>query len=127
MGDSQKKFEVRSKIWVQDDKGEVVFGLGRLRILESIQKNGSLRAAAQELGMGYRAIWGRVKATEERLGMPILERQKGGRSGGGSNLTPTAVKLVEHFKEMLASVENETDRIFEKLMDGDLDADNKPE
>ncbi|WP_035220190.1 LysR family transcriptional regulator [Desulfatibacillum aliphaticivorans] len=116
-----KKFQVRSKIWVQDDEGNVVFGLGRLRILEAIQKTGSLRAAAQELGMGYRAIWARIRATEERLGVPVLEKKQGGRSGGGSFLTPFAEKLLEDFKSMQRKVEKETDKTFAKSFEENLD------
>ena len=116
-----KKFQVRSKVWVQDDEGNVVFGLGRLRILEAIRETGSLRAAAQELGMGYRAIWARVRATEERLGIPILEKKQGGKSGGGSSLTPVAEQLLKDFKNLQRAIEKETDKTFAKSLEEDLD------
>ena len=77
----KKGLSVRSKIWVADDAGAVVFGLGRLKILTAIQRNGSIQAAAKELGMSYRAVWGRIKATQERLGQPLLLRNIGGESG----------------------------------------------
>ena len=74
----QKLFYIRSKVWMEDEEGNVVFGLGRLRILEAIQRLGSINAAAKELKMGYRAIWGRITASERseerRLGKECRSR-----------------------------------------------------
>ena len=108
------EFFARSKIWLEDSHGEVVFGLGRYRILKTIKKVGSLNAAAKELKMGYRAIWARIHATEARLGQPLLKKKAGGASGGGSQLTPLAEDLVERFDKIRISVEKKTDLMFEK-------------
>ena len=56
-----RKLVVKSKIWIEDEKREVVFGSGRLRILDAIEKHGSILAAAKELGMSYRAVWERSR------------------------------------------------------------------
>ncbi|RJP76650.1 MAG: LysR family transcriptional regulator [Desulfobacteraceae bacterium] len=111
-----KKITVRSKIWLSDDTGEVIFGLGRLRMLEAIERSGSIQAAAKELGMSYRAIWGRIKATEERLGEPLLLRNIGGRSGGGSELTDFARHLMQQFKKLHQMVTESSDRLFADLI-----------
>lgn len=97
-----KKTNLRlcSKVWIEDENGQVVFGKGRMRILETVRRLGSLHAAAKELGMGYRAIWGKIKETEERLGEPLLIRNVGGHSGGGSILTDTAMKLMDEFSRL---------------------------
>jgi hypothetical protein len=41
----EKSYFVKSKIWVEDSDGNVVFGLGRYRILDAIERLGSLQAA----------------------------------------------------------------------------------
>ena len=120
--ESKKQFQVRSKVWVQDVEGNVVFGLGRLRILEAIERHGSLRAAALELNMGYRAIWARIRATEERLGAPILEKKQGGKSGGGSCLTPIGEQLVRDFRALQTVIERESDQAFAGTLGLGLDA-----
>lgn len=107
-------FRIRSKVWIENDAGEVVFGLGRLRIFEAIARLGSIHAAARELGMGYKAMWNRIRATEERLGIPLLVRNTGGASGGGSELTETARALVAQFREIQRVVETGSDECFEK-------------
>ena len=111
----------RSKIWLQDQSGEVIFGFGRVRILEAIEKHGSINAAAKELKMGYRAVWARISATENRLGKKLLVRQAGGSAGGGSQLTPLAKDLVKNFKKVQMSVETMTDELFKNLMSEELD------
>lgn len=108
------QFFTRSKIWLEDAHGNVVFGLGRYRILKLIKEFGSLNAAAKELKMGYRAIWARIHATEERLGQRLLVKKAGGPSGGGSQLTPLAEDLLERFDKIRASIERKTDLLFEE-------------
>jgi molybdate transport system regulatory protein len=100
----------RSKIWIEDEHGNVVFGSGRLRILKAIREYGSINAAAKELKIGYRAVWARINATEKRLGKPLLKKKSGGPSGGGSQLTPLAELLVEKFEDIQVSIERETDK-----------------
>ena len=85
-------FHIRSKIWIEDESGNVVFGLGRLKILDAIDRLGSIQGAAKELKMSYRAIWGRIKATEERLNRPLLIRNIGGRSGGRISADPFRIR-----------------------------------
>ena len=111
---SSKKLFIRSKIWLEDEHGEVVFGLGRIRILEAVDRLGSLQAAAKELKMGYRAIWGRIRATEERLGEPLLVRTIGGSSGGGSQLTPFARMLLDQFKDLHREILQHSDKHFQE-------------
>jgi molybdate transport system regulatory protein len=103
---------IRSKIWVEDHNGKVIFGLGRLKILEAIIRHGSIHAAAKELKMSYRAVWGKIKDTEERLGQPLLVRQVGGASGGGSELTPLGKNLFKKFNELQDHVETEVEKLF---------------
>ncbi|RLC31395.1 MAG: ModE family transcriptional regulator [Deltaproteobacteria bacterium] len=109
-------FHIRSKIWIENKQEKVVFGLGRYRILDAIQRLGSLNAAALELKMSYRAIWGRITATEDRLGKPLLIRDS-----RGSRLTPLGESLLKQFRRMRTIVEAEADEVFEDLMAGYLD------
>ncbi|MCU0562374.1 MAG: LysR family transcriptional regulator [Desulfobacterales bacterium] len=116
MADPRLAFRVRSKIWVENHDGKVVFGLGRYRILESVQRLGSLQAAAVELKMSYRAIWMRISATEERLGKPLLIRDP-----KGSRLTPLGETLLKQFQRLLKIVETESDSVYKDLMAAYLD------
>ena len=104
-------FVVRSKIWIEDEQGRVVFGRGRLLILEAIDRLGSLQAAAKSLHMSYRAVWCRVRESEKRFGQALVVRD-----GRGSRLTPKAQGLVNRFKRLQAVVEKESDEVYETLV-----------
>ena len=83
------------KIWLE--KGGKTFGPGPARLLRGVERTGSLRKAAAELGMSYNKAWSNIRAMEERLGFALLNRSTGGASGGGSTLTPPAVELLARF------------------------------
>lgn len=110
-----KKLVIKSKIWIEDEDGDMVFGSGRLRILTAIEEHGSILAAAKELHMSYRAVWGKIKATEERLGQPLLSRRVGGAQGGGSELTPLGRALIKRFRQLQNLTEKKADSIFQDL------------
>ena len=104
------------KIWLEE-KGGVAFAEGRKMLLESTERLGSLNAASKELGMSYRAAWGKIKATEKVLGIKLLEVATGGKGGGGATLTPEAKELISKYKKytdrMTFLVEKEFKHIFE--------------
>ena len=106
---------IRSKIWIEDQEGKVVFGSGRLKILDAVERHGSILAAAKEMNMSYRAVWGKIQATEVRLGQPLLHRKAGGARGGGSQLTPLGKALVERFRQLQKLTETTANGLFQDL------------
>ena len=119
MAPGNRKVRVRSKVWLVDREGRIIFGLGRMRILEAIKRCGSLNAAAKDLKMSYRAVWGKIKVTEEALGKPLLVKIQGGSAGGGSTLTPYAHTLMERYLSLSRQVDDQADDLF---MSGFLDS-----
>ena len=109
--------KIRFKIWLEENGG-VAFAEGRKMLLESVDRLGSLNAAAKELGMSYRAAWGKIKATEKALGLKLLEVTTGGKGGGGAALTTDARDLVSKYKKynvrMDVLMQKEFERIFGK-------------
>jgi len=112
MSSEPRKLTVKCKIWVEDGYGNVVFGSGRLLILSAVEEHGSILAAAKALGMSYRAVWGKIKATEDRLGQPLLTKRTGGSHGGGSELTPFARALIERFEHLDNLIRTTSDTLF---------------
>ena len=89
--------KLRYKIWIEKE-GKKVFGDGPLDILHRVERAGSLRQAAEEIKMSYSQAWNLIKDLEERLGFKLLERKRGGESGGGSQLTEQARDLMMKFE-----------------------------
>jgi molybdate transport system regulatory protein len=109
--------EIKYKIWIEKD-GKVVFGKGRDDILSCIEDTRSLNAAAKKLKMSYRAAWGRLKASEERAGMRLVEVDS---SEKGMHLTPRAKAIIERFerldedvKSLLAKAGSDFQKLIEK-------------
>ena len=106
------KHSVHTKIWIEDEQGDTVFGAGQLKILEVIDAEGSISAAAKAMNMGYRSMWGKLRKIEERTGKPVLIRKKGGAAGGNSVLTPEAKIMVEKFRQLQHEINEKAAKIF---------------
>lgn len=105
------KLEVRSKLWIEVEGGAVL-GDWRASILEGIERTGSLAKSAEELGVPYRTAWQRLKESEERLGVRLVDSQSGGADGGGSSLTPAARELLRRYAEFSQGIEELVNQRF---------------
>lgn len=88
------------KLWLESG-GTPVFGGGVASLLEAIRDSGSILAASKSTEIQYRRVWTLISNTEEKLGVKLIRRSRGGSGGGGSSLTPVAVMLLKryHFLE----------------------------
>jgi molybdate transport system regulatory protein len=106
--------EIKYKIWIEEN-GKVIFGRGRDEILKSIEEQHSLNAAAKDLGMSYRAAWGRLKASEERMEKKLVETSVKEKS---LHLTNQAKVIIDRFEKLEKDVEsilNKAEEDFNKL------------
>jgi len=108
------KVQVRSKVWLEA-QGRPFLGPGRLELLQYIDKQGSISRAARLLKMTYRKAWGQIKAMEEQLDLPLVEKQAGGAGGGGARLTPEARELLSKYFRLAQGIEEEVDRRFREI------------
>jgi molybdate transport system regulatory protein len=100
------------KIWL-DYRGRA-FGDGPARLLAGVEQCGSLRKAAQELGMSYNKAWRILHAAEQRLGFPLLDRSVGGSLGGGSSITAEAHDLMIRYQALAAEADEVLLQVFER-------------
>lgn len=103
----------RSKLWLEAG-GVPVFGDGKLLLLETVRRAGSIRAAAEELSMSYRGLWGRLRQMEARLGVRLVRRRVGGRGGGGAALTDEAADLIARYRRFRKGIDALIDARFAK-------------
>lgn len=97
-----KKPTVRMHLWLESGES-VYFGMGRVLLLDRIEEHGSLRKAAESLGMSYRAAWGKLRATEKTLGLVLVETA--GTKRGGYRLTAEGQRFRKKFKKWFDAVE----------------------
>ena len=62
-------------------------GPGKVDLLETIARTGSISSAARELGMSYRRAWLLMDEFGRLFKRPILTTAAGGAHGGGAELT----------------------------------------
>lgn len=82
-------------------KGRIrAIGPGKIALLEAIRDTGSISAAARKLRMSYRRAWMLVDDLNRRVSSAVVEAAPGGKSGGGTTLSPTGLKLVGLYREI---------------------------
>jgi molybdate transport system regulatory protein len=79
-------------------------GRDRIRLLEAVAREGSISAGARAVGLTYKAAWDALDAMTNLFGQPLLATRAGGKSGGGSALTPTGVRVIEAFHRLEAEL-----------------------
>ena len=81
-------------------------GPGKIELLESIHTCGSISAAGRAMDMSYRRAWLLVDEINRICGRAAVERQVGGKNGGGAVLTPFGVSLVARYRKIKRSAES---------------------
>src|ERR1700710_2671770 len=75
-----------------DPEGRI--GPGKIQLLENIQACGSISAAGRAMDMSYKRAWDLVDEINRICRRAAVERQTGGKNGGGASLTSFGLSLV---------------------------------
>jgi molybdate transport system regulatory protein len=80
-------------------------GPGKIDLLEGIERTGSLRQAAQTLGMSYRRAWLLLDALNRSFSEPATTASVGGAGGGGVTLTPFGLEIIRCYRAAARAIE----------------------
>jgi molybdate transport system regulatory protein len=80
-------------------------GPGKIELLECIDQTGSLRQAAQTLGMSYRRAWLLLDALNRSFSEPSAIASVGGQGGGGARLTAFGTDLVKRYRTAAKNID----------------------
>lgn len=93
--------KARAELHLRVVKGRIrAIGPGKIALLEAIRDTGSISAAARKLRMSYRRAWVLVDDLNRCLSSEVVEAASGGKSGGGTTLSPTGHRLVALYREI---------------------------
>jgi molybdate transport system regulatory protein len=109
--------EVGQRIWLHR-AGRFAMGMGTLELLVRVESTGSLNKAAAAMGMAYSKAWQSVRRAEGTLGFALLERQTGGRGGGGSTLSPEGKWIVGAFGSLVEDATQAIRQLVDKHLGG---------
>lgn len=101
--------ELGGSVWFQAGS-QTLGGAARIALLAAIGETGSITSAAKAVGISYKGAWDAVDTMNNLAGEPLVVRLTGGKGGGGTTLTPRAVKLIDTFR----AVEREHRRFLER-------------
>ena len=102
-----------------------------MQILDALERRGTIHAAS-ELGMSYRAVWGKIKATQARHGKMLVTSTVGGAKGGGSDSLPFQKAILGKFHYLRKVVNQATDHFLrdhfaqELITQSTQSSDHKP-
>jgi molybdate transport system regulatory protein len=101
---TMNKKEIRFRCWIDID-GSKFFGPGKAELLDLIRQFGSISKAAHEMGISYRKAWSMVDDLNQRGQKPFVTLQKGGKKGGGAELTASGEKVVAAYHKMIRKID----------------------
>jgi molybdate transport system regulatory protein len=91
----------RPTLSVRIDLGaEGRIGPGKIELLESIHRCGSISAAGRAMEMSYKRAWDLVDEINRICRQSAVERRTGGKNGGGAVLTPFGLSLVARYRRI---------------------------
>ncbi len=79
---------------------DAVFGPGKAELLESIDRLGSLSAAARAMRMSYRQAWMLLDTMNQAFRGPLVETSQGGLGGGGAALTRLGKRILVCYRTL---------------------------
>ena len=92
----QRGMQVKGRLWIEK-QGETYLSWGRVVLLERIGELGSVSAAAKSMQMSFSHAWHLVEAMNTLAPEPLVDKQAGGRQGGGAWLTEAGQRAVADF------------------------------
>lgn len=75
-------------------------GPGKVRLLELIGAEGSISAAARQMGMSYRRAWLLIEESNGLFAAPLVESSAGGAGGGGARLTALGAAVIAAYRDI---------------------------
>jgi molybdate transport system regulatory protein len=97
-------------------------GAGKVALLESIEKTGSISAAGRAHQMSYRRAWLLVDELNQLFAEPVVSAHHGGAKGGGASLTDQGRRVLALYRDaeakMRAAAQGEIDELERNLGPG---------
>ncbi|MFT4089809.1 MAG: LysR family transcriptional regulator [Asticcacaulis sp.] len=94
---------------------DIALGPGKADLLETIDREGSLSAAAKTMDISYRRVWAMVESMNNGFKEPLVATAHGGAKGGGATVTPLGHEVLKRYRSLQSEVNDLTLRHFEHI------------
>jgi molybdate transport system regulatory protein len=113
-----------NKLFISSGNITGSFGDGKWRLLNAVKKYGSIQKAATALGRSYRKAWGDIKRAEEAFGRPLVVKNRGGTSGGSTELTDFGLQLLKGWSKYRSEVEIFIEKSYKRHLQPFIENEN---
>jgi molybdate transport system regulatory protein len=127
MARKDRKSDHGASLKIQLRVGGGVVGPGKVQLLETVEREGGISAAAKVMGLSYRRAWYLIDTMNAALGQPVVETKVGGEGGGGASMTPFGSELVRRYRDALGAVDRSAKPFLDWLdenVETDAEADD---
>lgn len=93
----------------------ILLGPGKADLLEAIERCGTIRDAANDLGMSYMRAWKLVQLMNAGFREPLVVVHRGGPARGGAELTRTGRRALRLYRAMESDTIEATKPAWAKL------------
>ncbi|NIP77021.1 MAG: LysR family transcriptional regulator, partial [Xanthomonadales bacterium] len=97
------------RLWIKiyfGDRGQL--GPGKIRLLQAIEAERSITAAARAMDMSYRRAWLLVDQMNQTFGQPVVATRTGGRARGGAELTALGQEIVGRYLALMDQAQGQS-------------------
>lgn len=110
--------------WIEADDNVKILGEEDWLLLKAIRDSGSLTAAAKKRTLSYRRTWQKIKDIETKLGYKLVNKSRGGASGGETVLTENGEKTIDFFDRLYFEINKDIQHTYNKMIN-ELNSINK--
>jgi molybdate transport system regulatory protein len=118
-GDKYYDIFLDFSIWLKNINNQEIVSEGCLILLSEIHNLGSIKLAAEKLGISYRKAWNMIADSESLLGFKLVEKIRGGKEGGHTSLSTEGENLINAYLELKEdiglSIKKITKKFFHKI------------
>jgi len=95
--------------------GEDAFGPGKAQLIESLLETGSLNRTAGAMKMSYVKALSLVRAMNTHFREPLVELSRGGKRGGGTQVTGMGRRVLAEYHAMHEASEDALQPVWRRL------------
>ncbi len=94
-----KKYAIKIRLWIEESD-DAFLDIGKIWLLENIQKTGLITNASKEMKMECREACELIDERNRRGESSLVEKLLGGKGGGGARLTEGGENAIQIFHEI---------------------------
>ena len=111
---NRSAYQLLNKLYLTHDQ-ETFVTPERIELLKSIASAGSISAAAKAMGKSYKWAWDSIEQMNGHTNSSLVSKSSGGKGGGGAEITPFAVELIDYYDDLKRIYQNKIESYQERF------------